>query len=140
MRMSSTQSYSIAVVMSLIGLGCGSSSSPPASAPTGVTGSASADLAVVSVSLKDSASPASLLTTTPDATGAFSFDTAKLTPPFFVKAETASGAVYSIASKGGRANVNPITTAACAGSSERADSEDGEDGWSGKDFRSSEKI
>jgi hypothetical protein len=140
MRMSSTQSYSIAVVMSLIGLGCGSSSSPTATAPAGVTGSASADMAVVSVSLKDSASPASSLTTTPDASGAFSFDTAKLTPPFFVKAETASGALYAIASKEGRTNVNPITTAACAGASEREDSEDGEDGWSGKDSRSSGKM
>lgn len=133
-------SVAIAFVLGLTGLGCGSSSTPGSSTAPIVAGLASADSPVSSVGLKDSSSSASLRTTTPDATGRFTFDVAGLSPPFFLKADAESGAVYAIASRGGTANVNPITTAACAGSSAREDAEDGEDGRSGKDSHSSEKI
>ena len=140
MKRISLRAFPIAVVMGLIGLGCGSSSSPGASTSPVVTGVASADSQVLSVSLRDSATPPSVLTVTPDASGTFSFDTARLTPPFFLKAEASSGPVYAIAPQGGTTNVNSITTAACAGSSEREDAEDCEGGWSGHDTHSSEKL
>jgi hypothetical protein len=130
----------IVVVMGLIGLGCGSSSFPAGSSSPVVTGVASADSPVLSVSLRDSANPPTLLTAIPDASGTFSFDTAKLTPPFFLKAEASSGAVYAITSQGGTTNVNAITTSACAGSSEREEAENCEDGWAGQDSHSSEKV
>jgi hypothetical protein len=133
------QAFPIAVAMGLIGLGCGSTSSPGASTSPVVTGVASAGSPVVSVSLRDSATPPSTLTATPDASGAFSFDTAKLTPPFFLKAEASSGPVYAIATQGGTTNVNEITTAVCAGSSESEDAEDCEGGWAGHDSHSSER-
>ncbi len=76
----------------------------------------------------------------PDASGSFTFDTAGLTAPFFLKAETASGPEYAIASAAGKTDINPITTAACAGASSDEDSEDGEEGWSGRDHDSHENI
>jgi hypothetical protein len=140
MRILNTQSLAVAVALSLTGLACGSSSTPGSATQPTVSGLASASSPISTVGLKDSSTPATSRTTTPDASGNFTFDVAGLTPPFFLKADAASGAVYAIASKGGTANVNPITTAACAGSSEREGAEDGEDGWSGKDSHSSERI
>ena len=132
----SARSLVLAVVTSLVGLGCGSSKDPGAP----VTGLASSESAATSVSLRDSSSPAILRTAVPDESGNFSIDTAGLTAPFFLKAETASGAQYAIASKSGKTDVNPVTTAACAGASSDENSEDGEEGWSGRDHKSSDKI
>ena len=101
-----------------------------------MTGLASSESAATSVSLKDSATPANLRTTTPDASGNFSIDATGLTAPFYLKAETASGPEYAIALSSGRSDVNPITTAACAGASKDEDDEDGEEGWSGRDHDS----
>ena len=105
-----------------------------------MTGLASSESAATSVSLKDSASPANLRTTTPDESGNFTFDATGLTAPFFLKAETASGPEYAIASSSGKTDVNPITTAACAGASKDEDDEDGEESWSGRDHDSNDKI
>ena len=118
MRNVSIQSLAISVALSLAGLGCGSSSTPEAaSGSQTVSGLAASDSPVVSVALKDSGSPPSLLTTTPDASGEFSFDVAALRAPFLLKAEADAGAVYAIAPKGGAADVNGFTTNAVAASS-----------------------
>jgi hypothetical protein len=126
----------LAVVAGLGGLGCGSSKEPSAQ----VTGLASSESAATSVSLKDSASPSNLRTTIPDASGNFAIDATGLTAPFFLKAETASGPEYAIALFFGRTDVNPVTTAACAGASKDEDDEDGEEGWSGRDHDSRDRI
>jgi hypothetical protein len=102
-----------------------------------VTGLAAADSPVSSVSLKDSATPQTLLTTTPDANGGFSFNVAGLAAPFMLKADAPSGAVYAIASQSGPANVNAITTVAVAAASP---THEAENSWSGHDSHSSHDI
>jgi hypothetical protein len=125
----STQSFALAVVTSLIGLGCGSNKDP---APQ-VTGVASSASSATTVSLKDSSSPAILRTASPDGSGRFTFDATGLSPPFFLKATTPTGNEYSVASAVGKTDVNTVTSAACAGSSSNEDSRDCEEGWSGRD-------
>jgi hypothetical protein len=125
----STQSFALAVVTSLIGLGCGSTKDP---APQ-VAGVASSTSSATAVSLKDSSRPAVLRTGSPDGSGKFTFDTTGLSPPFFLKAETTSGSEYSVASSHGKTDVNTVTSAACAGSSSNEDAKDCEEGWSGHD-------
>jgi len=138
MRNVSIQSLAISVALSLAGLGCGSSRTPEAASGSHtVSGLAAADSPVVSVALKDSGSPPSLLTTTPDASGEFSFDVAALRAPFLLKAEADAGAVYAIAPKGGAADVNGFTTIAVAASSSR---DDAESVWSGHDGHSSDRV
>jgi len=129
-----------AVVSGLFGLGCGSSSTSDGSSTPTVTGLAVSDSVVTTVSMRDSSSPAIVRTTSPDAAGAFTIDATDMRPPFFLKAQAGSRAEYAIAFGRGTANVNPVTTAACAGASENEESEDGEDGWSGKDSHASEKV
>ncbi len=132
----SIPSLALAVVTGLVGVGCGSSNDSSGQ----VTGLASSESAATSVSLKDSSSPANVRTAVPDEAGNFSIDASGLTAPFFLKAETTSGPEYSIASGPGKTDVNPVTTAACAGASSNEDSKDGEDGWSGRDHGSSDRI
>jgi len=132
----SIPSLALAVVTGLVGAGCGSSNDSGGQ----VTGLASSESAATSVSLRDSSSPAALRTVVPDDSGNFTFDTSRMTAPFFLKAETASGPEYAIASGSGTTDVNPVTTAACAGASSNEDSRDGEDGWSGRDHGSSDRI
>ena len=128
----STQSFALAVVTCLIGLGCGSSKDP-STQETQVSGVAASESSATAVSLKDSSSPAVLRTGSPDGSGRFNFDTTGLSPPFFLKAETSSGTEYSVASSAGKADVNTVTSAACAGASSREDAKDCEEGWSGHD-------
>jgi hypothetical protein len=138
MRALSNLSFVISVAFSVVALGCGGSSSTPGSSPgPSVTGLAMADSPVASVSLKDSATPPSVLATTPDANGGFSFNVEGLTPPFFLKADAPSGAEYAMATQSGAANVNAITTVAFAAASS---SKDGEGAWSGHDSHSSEHM
>jgi len=132
----SIPSLALAVVTGLVSVGCGSSNDSSGQ----VTGLASSESAATSVSLRDSSSPANLRTAVPDESGNFTIDASGLTPPFFLKAETASGPEYSIATGPGKTDVNPVTTAACAGASSDEEAEDGEEGWAGRDRGSSDKI
>jgi hypothetical protein len=137
MRTSSNRLAAISVAVSFIAVGCGSGGATSQSTSSAVTGIASADSPVSSVSLKDSATQQALLTTTPDASGGFSFDVAGLAAPFMLKADAPSGAVYAIASQSGPANVNAITTVAVAAASS---THDAENSWSGHDSHSSHDV
>jgi hypothetical protein len=94
---------------------CGSDA--PQDGPHAVTGVVSSGSPVSgSVSLSDSSVPAKSLRVAVDESGAFSFDIRGLTPPFFLASErtetTADGRLSSVSSQGGRANINPLTSAA----------------------------
>ena len=131
-------SFVASVALSLVVLGCGGSSTPKGSiSPQAVTGVATADSPVTSVSLKGSAEATNVLTTTPDASGRFAFNVAGLTAPFRLKADSASGAVYGVAAQTGVTNVNSLTTVVVAASSE---SNDPATSWSGRESRSSYDI
>jgi hypothetical protein len=88
------------------------------------------------VALKASGSP-SALTATPTDGGEFSFDVAALAAPYRLKAESASGALYAVATKPGVTNVNEITTVVAAASSPDGDAETS---WTGRDSGSSDDI
>jgi hypothetical protein len=140
MKSNSMSWVATVVVSGLLGLGCGSSSTSDGAGTQSVTGLAVSDSAVTTLSMRDSSSPAIVRTTIPDAAGSFSLDATGMRSPFFLKAQAGSRAEYAIAFGPGTANVNPVTTAACAGSSANEDSEDGEDAWSGKDSHASEQV
>jgi hypothetical protein len=102
-----------------------------------VTGIGIADSPVTLVSLKDSAGSTGTLTTAPDADGRFAFNVAGLTAPFLLKADSASGPVYGLATQAGATGVNSLTTvivAATSGSNDPAKS------WSDREPRSSGDI
>ena len=133
-----TWSVVTSAALSLAVLGCGSSSSNPSGASSSqvVQGRASGDSPVTSVALKASGSP-SALTATPADGGEFSFDVAALPAPYRLKAESASGALYAVATKPGVTNVNEITTVVAAASSADGDAETS---WAGRDSGSSDDI
>jgi hypothetical protein len=133
-----TWSFAVSMALSLVVLGCGASSNPKgSSAPQALTGVATADAPVTSVSLKGSAESTNVLTTTPDAGGAFTFDVAGLTAPFLLKADSPSGAVYGVAAQAGATSVNPLTTVVVAASSR---SDDAERSWSDHESRTSDDV
>ena len=126
-----TWTFAVSAALSLATLGCGSSSNPSGKAgPQTLSGLASAESPVTTVSLKAAGSP-SALTTTPDVSGAFSFDVAGRMPPFLLKAESTSGSEYAVAVQSGVVNVNAISTVVAAASSP---SKDPEKAWSGQGF------
>jgi len=133
-----TWSFAISLALSLIVLGCGSSSSSTGpTAPQSVNGFASTDAPTVTVALKDSATPPNVVTMKPGSNGVFAFNAAGLTPPFFLKAEAASGAEYALTATTGGANVNAITTVAVAAASSDGDAEGA---WTRGDTSSSPGI
>jgi hypothetical protein len=132
-----TWSIAVSAALSLAVLGCGSSSSNPSGTSSSqlVSGRASADSPVTSVSLKAAGSP-DAQTMTPAGGGEFSFDVAENPGPYLLKAESASETLYAIATKPGVTNINPITTVVAAASS----SEEVETSWSTRESHSSDDI
>jgi hypothetical protein len=126
--------------------GCGGTAQAPGSSST-VSGLASADAPVSTVSLRDSSVPAIERTMRADGDGAFSFEVAGLTPPFALKAVDASGGkLYAVSLQAGRVNLDALSTAAFAATSESDDESDDEndadedEGWSRYDTRSSARV
>jgi len=122
----------VATALSAALFGCGGAGAPAES--RSVAGVALADASVSAVSLRDCSAPPQELTTTPDASGAYSFNVTGLAPPFALRAEAASGAVFAVAPQVGPADVNELTTAvvACASTTSSPD-----DVWSRADARQS---
>jgi hypothetical protein len=108
-----------ALALAVVATGCGSDAAPE-SVVSGVVSSEAS--AAGTVSLKDSSAAARERTTRFDDTGAYVLDVNGLTPPFLLKAESTDGdrtvRLYSFSREGGRANINPITSAAVAGADE----------------------
>ena len=112
-------------VCALIGtmtlIGCGSpNATTPSTTPSTVNGVVSSEAALTgTVSLKDASQPALERTSSIGSDGSFSIDASGLTPPYLLKAESKDDAgtttrMYSGATEDGRANINPITSAAVA--------------------------
>jgi hypothetical protein len=127
------------MAISLAGFGCGSSTSSPAPSPSKAAtlkGVAMADSAVTSAALQ-SAGSRDVVTTTPDASGAFTFNVEGLRAPYLLRAESDSGAVYAVATQAGVANLNAITTVVFAASSK---DQDAATSWSARESRSADDI
>jgi hypothetical protein len=104
---------------------CGSSDPAQGSVVTGVVSSDASSAGTVS--LKDSSTPAQERTIAVDDSGAYALEVDGLTPPYLLKAESTGSEpirLYSVSREGGRANINPITSAAVAGADDAAATED----------------
>jgi mono/diheme cytochrome c family protein len=112
--------YALIGTMTLVGCGSPNNNATPSSAPATVNGVVSSEAALSgTVSLKDASQPALERMSSIGSDGSFSVDASGLTPPYLLKAESKDAAgtttrMYSGATEAGRANINPITSAAVA--------------------------
>ncbi len=105
--------------------GCGEATDAAAPSSVVLTGVALKDTPVVgTISLSDSSLPTQTRTVASE-DGTFSFDVVALTPPFLLKAESASepeaAPLYTAAQPGGTADINPLTDAAVRASEDNLD-------------------
>ncbi len=106
---------SLAMTAVLNGCGGGAPQEQQLPADSTVFGTlASSSGSPLMVSLKDSASPPGVHQTTPDADGAYSFDTNGLHAPYLLIGEVSAGAnsvkLYSVAATNGRTDITAATT------------------------------
>src|SRR5512135_2721541 len=129
-----------AVAAGLALAACGSPGQPSSASPNAVSGTASTGASGVTVTLKDSSTPARVATATAAADGSYTVDVGGLTAPYVIKAQwkgtTGGGRLYSMATGPGTANVNVLTDAAFTAVSSAGDSDGEYDGFDGKEGRS----
>jgi len=103
--------FLIASLSALLLAGCGGSAG--SDTPAAVTGVAAAGAPLVgTVSLKDSSLPAQERSAAISADGSFRIDLSGLQAPFLLRASSAARTLYSFASAGGVANINPLSSLA----------------------------